>query len=123
MNNEPGWYPQSDGQQKYWDGQNWTEQLAPVAVVEPVPFDGPAIGGPDALEELEEAKSAAKRMVWIGLAVLVVGIVITVVTYSAAAPGGRFIAAWGAILFGGIRMCQGLFYLANPTRLLKKADA
>ena len=24
-----GWYPQPDGQQRYWDGQQWTENFAP----------------------------------------------------------------------------------------------
>jgi hypothetical protein len=24
-----GWYPQEDGRQRYWDGQQWTEQFAP----------------------------------------------------------------------------------------------
>jgi hypothetical protein len=25
----PGWYPQGDGSQRYWDGQVWTEHIAP----------------------------------------------------------------------------------------------
>jgi uncharacterized protein DUF4352/uncharacterized protein DUF2510 len=30
MSNTPaGWYPQPDGQQRYWDGQQWTEHFAP----------------------------------------------------------------------------------------------
>jgi hypothetical protein len=24
-----GWYPQPDGQQRYWDGELWTEHFAP----------------------------------------------------------------------------------------------
>jgi hypothetical protein len=24
-----GWYPQTDGRQRYWDGQQWTEQFTP----------------------------------------------------------------------------------------------
>ncbi|PKW25712.1 DUF4352 domain-containing protein [Phycicoccus duodecadis] len=32
MSNTPaGWYPQPDGQQRYWDGQRWTEHFAPGA--------------------------------------------------------------------------------------------
>ena len=27
----PGWYPQPDGQQRYWEGQQWTEHFAPGA--------------------------------------------------------------------------------------------
>ena len=26
----PGWYPTSDGQQRYWDGTTWTEHMAPL---------------------------------------------------------------------------------------------
>ena len=29
MNNPAGWYPQPDGQQRYWDGEQWTEHFAP----------------------------------------------------------------------------------------------
>ena len=25
-----GWYPSGDGQMRYWDGQNWTQQTAPA---------------------------------------------------------------------------------------------
>ena len=32
-----GWYPQSDGRQRYWDGQQWTEQFAPGQAGHPVP--------------------------------------------------------------------------------------
>jgi hypothetical protein len=32
MSNTPaGWYPQPDGQQRYWDGQQWTQHFAPAA--------------------------------------------------------------------------------------------
>ena len=29
MSNPAGWYPQADGQQRYWDGEQWTENFAP----------------------------------------------------------------------------------------------
>jgi Domain of unknown function (DUF4352)/Protein of unknown function (DUF2510) len=28
-----GWYPQPDGQQRYWDGSKWTDSYAPAAAV------------------------------------------------------------------------------------------
>lgn len=28
---EPGWYPYDDHQQRYWDGERWTEHFAPAA--------------------------------------------------------------------------------------------
>ena len=119
MNNQPTWRPQTDGQQEYWDGQNQAEPVAPVVAFGPGQFAGPAIGQADTGEALEGARGAAMRMVWVGLAFLVVGIAITVGTYVYAAPGGRYFAAYGPVLFGVIRLGQGLFYRANPARLLK----
>jgi Protein of unknown function (DUF2510)/PASTA domain len=29
MTSQAGWYPQPDGQQRYWDGESWTENFAP----------------------------------------------------------------------------------------------
>ena len=29
MSNPAGWYPQPDGRQRYWDGQQWTEHFGP----------------------------------------------------------------------------------------------
>jgi hypothetical protein len=29
MSTPAGWYPQPDGQQRYWDGESWTENIAP----------------------------------------------------------------------------------------------
>lgn len=36
------------------------------------------------------------------------GIIITVITYSAASGGGTYVIAWGAILFGAIQFIKGL---------------
>lgn len=33
----PGWYPAGDGTQRYWDGSNWTEHIAPNPVSQPIP--------------------------------------------------------------------------------------
>lgn len=52
-----------------------------------------------------------KNMV-VGALWCIIGIVVTVVTYLAAASsptGGRYLIAWGAILFGGIQFLRGLF--------------
>jgi len=37
-----GWYPQPDGQQRYWDGQHWTEHFAPGTAI---PVTTPATDG------------------------------------------------------------------------------
>ena len=46
-----GWYPQADGRQRYWDGQQWTEQFAPGQ-------DGPAPMGQPAAAKVGEPKRA-----------------------------------------------------------------
>ncbi len=51
------------------------------------------------------------RNMMIGGLICVVGIIITVVSYSSASSGsggGRYVVAWGAILWGGIRFFRGL---------------
>jgi hypothetical protein len=42
----PGWYPdtESPGNQRYWDGDQWTEQRAPGVVAGPPPIAYPAPG-------------------------------------------------------------------------------
>jgi hypothetical protein len=55
-------------------------------------------------------KQSLKTML-IGLAMLVVGIAITVGTYAAASSsrgGGSYVVTWGLIIFGGFRFFQGL---------------
>jgi hypothetical protein len=44
----------------------------------------------------------------LGAVICVVGILVTVVTYSAASGGGTYVVAWGAIVFGAIRIFKGL---------------
>jgi hypothetical protein len=56
----------------------------------------------------------------IGAVILVVGIVITVGTYSAAsssATGGGYYVPWGLIVIGGLWIIRGLTMLARSTRL------
>jgi len=36
------------------------------------------------------------------------GTIVTVVTLQAASGGGRYVVAWGAIVFGGIQFIRGL---------------
>ena len=44
MSTPAGWYPQPDGQQRYWDGDQWTENFAPGAA----PVTTPTTGGESA---------------------------------------------------------------------------
>jgi hypothetical protein len=43
----PGWYPdaQVPGQNRYWDGQQWTAHTAPAAPSEPTPAEWTAVDG------------------------------------------------------------------------------
>ena len=50
----------------------------------------------------------ARSDIRVGAFWLIGGIIITIVTYSMSATGGRYIVAWGAILFGGIQLLRGL---------------
>ena len=51
----------------------------------------------------------------IGAVICFIGIAVTTLTYQAAASsgGGRFMIAWGAILFGGAQFLRGLIQLAS----------
>jgi len=44
MSTPAGWYPQPDGQQRYWDGQQWSEEFAPGTGTA-TPVTTPATGG------------------------------------------------------------------------------
>ena len=45
---------------------------------------------------------------WVGGAFFVVGLIVTIVSYSSAAAGGNYYLCWGAIIFGLIQFIQGL---------------
>ena len=49
-------------------------------------------------------------VVWGGV-ICLIGLVVTVGSYSAASGGGTYVVAWGAILFGALQMIQGLSQL------------
>lgn len=64
-----------------------------------------------ALDLGDARKEEGSRNMMIGGLICVVGIVITVASYSAASEGsggGRYLVAWGAIIWGAIRFFRGL---------------
>jgi hypothetical protein len=66
------------------------------------------IGDDVKFRPVETAHSSGRDMA-VGALWCIGGIVVTAVTYSsAAAGGGRYIVAWGAIVFGGIQFLKGL---------------
>ncbi len=69
------------------------------------------------VDRLSQARSktssdAATRHMAIGGIICVIGIVVTVATYSAASSGGgTYVVAWGAIIYGGWQFLRGLMAL------------
>ena len=64
-------------------------------------------------------RSAAKRNMVFGAILFVVGLLITVGSFAAAADGnggGRYVVAWGAMIFGGIRFFYGMAKLSSGDR-------
>lgn len=80
--------------------------VAPVPV--PVPAAAQPMGfGAAGLPVPFLSRPGAKSML-IGFGIALVGLIATVVTFAVAAPGGGFVVAWGAILFGVIQGIRGL---------------
>jgi len=65
--------------------------------------EGINVADPDSIH------AAGKRNMAIGGIICLIGIIVTVLTFSAASSGGgRFVVAWGAIVFGAIQFFRGL---------------
>lgn len=61
-------------------------------------------------DEIEQARKrrANKDMLW-GAVWCIGGTIVTIATYSAASNGGgRYVVAWGAIIFGGVQFIRGV---------------
>jgi hypothetical protein len=65
---------------------------------------------------VEAKRKGAGRNIGLGLLWFVGGSLVTLLTYGAASSGGggKYVIAWGAILFGGIQALIGLFQ-RNPS--------
>lgn len=59
----PGWYPQPDGSERYYDGQDWTEQVRASQAAGPVPPQMP---------QEQKKKGGALKWIAIGLGLLLV---------------------------------------------------
>jgi hypothetical protein len=51
------------------------------------------------------------RNILIGFGIALVGTIVTVASYNSSGPGGTFVVAWGAIVFGAIQGIRGLVQL------------
>jgi hypothetical protein len=65
------------------------------------------------------ARKRALRMTLIGLGIFVVGLIITIATYSAASSsgGGTYIVAWGPMIVGVIWVIRGLISMSRASKL------
>jgi hypothetical protein len=59
--------------------------------------------------QIKEAKQEkANKDMMFGALWFFGGLIVTIVTYSNASGGGRYVVAWGAILFGAIQFLRGV---------------
>jgi hypothetical protein len=81
----PGWYPDGQGSNRYWDGSGWTDQVAPGTQQQaPAPYAGqPAYVVPPGYE-IKKKKRFYKR-VWFWLVVIPVVLVIIVISAGSSA--------------------------------------
>jgi hypothetical protein len=70
------------------------------------------LSSPNAVAPAGLARPGMTMMLW-GFGVAIVGVIITGVTWATAAPGGTFVVAWGAIIFGTIRGIIGVVRLTR----------
>ena len=85
------------------------QRARPVSA--PPPFNGPSGDGFAQSIYESERQSARSKNITVGLIMLVIGIIITAVTYDSASSspsGGTYIVAWGPLVFGAIRLFKGL---------------
>ena len=61
----------------------------------------------------EAARSQGMKHLIFGSLWAIGGTAVTVATYSAASGGGRYVVAWGAIVFGAVEAISGLVMLAR----------
>lgn len=57
----------------------------------------------------QEKREAGNKNMLYGALWCVGGLLVTILTYSAASDGGTYVVAWGAVIFGAIQFLKGLF--------------
>ena len=57
----------------------------------------------------QEKRAAGNKNMLYGALWCVGGLLVTILTYSAASDGGTYVVAWGAVIFGAIQFFKGLF--------------
>ena len=73
-----------------------------------VASSAPAMYAPMGTASPAQPSSSGLRNIVIGFGIALVGTIVTVVSYNSSGPGGTFVVAWGAILFGVIQGIRGI---------------
>jgi hypothetical protein len=94
-----GWYPQADGQQRYWNGESWTEHVAPGVRTQPVSGSS---SKPTQLAAPRSRFGKAAAFGWGGLALtaLIGGL-------SSGLSGAAILAGLFALVLGAIALARG----------------
>ena len=88
-------------------GATIAKRARPVSA--PQPFNDPSVDSFARSMYESERRAAKSKNITFGLILVVVGIIVTAVTYdSASRQGGTYIIAWGPMVFGAIRLFKGL---------------
>lgn len=96
------------------------QQGVPVATIEKNLMEQglDAASAKAVLTNLQQAKSsaikqAAMKNMLFGALWCIGGLAVTALTYQAASNGGKYVVAWGAVIFGAIQFFRGLFQLGS----------
>ena len=98
-NTPAGWYPQADGQQRYWNGESWTEHVAPGVLTQPV--SGPS-SKPTQLAAPRSRFGKAAAFGWGGLALTAL-----IGALSSGFSGAAILAGLFALVLGLIALARG----------------
>jgi hypothetical protein len=75
---------------------------------------------PDWDPDREMAQQAAAAEINKACLWLVVGLILSGITYAVSGPGAAFVLFCGAIVYGPFRLCRGLYYETKPDSLLRR---
>ena len=98
-NTPAGWYPQADGQQRYWNGESWTEHVAPGVLTQPVSGSS---WKPTQLAAPRSRFGKAAAFGWGGLALTAL-----IGALSSGFSGAAILAGLFALVLGLIALARG----------------
>lgn len=63
----------------------------------------------------EELKKLANSEILKGIGIIILGLVITWISYAMASDGGRYFIFWGISIYGGYVFLRGVYYRIFPS--------